>query len=195
MAALGAQEVYLKFLPFLLVLSLPACTGIVDKSDMPIAKNIVGSYYLTAKDGYLYEARCADIDATIQSTEWCIGIQAFDSGNEYFKTPQDYDTYLSNKLWWDEKLFEKLAFERQRSIVSPLPKGTTIRITKLVQFPWGSNGYYWAIRAVLIETDNEIELPTNTVLAFPTWLIGYGVQHEPQFDPEYLTRCSSVECT
>lgn len=197
--ALGAQEVCLKF-PFLLFLSiLSGCSVVVhDKTNDPMALPFIGSYYQTVKDGFLYEARCADINAPVQSTEWCTGIQVFDSGNEYSKTPSNYQEYQSAQEEWNEKLFTKLAFEKQRSIISPLPKGTVIKITKLVQYPWGTNGYYWAIRAELINAEGtplEVELPTNSVLAFPTWLQGYGVQELPQFKQEYLMQCKNAKCT
>lgn len=38
---------------------------------------------------------------------------------------------------WDEKLFTKLALERQRAIIAPLEKGTIIKINRMVQYPWG----------------------------------------------------------
>lgn len=109
----------------------------------------------------------------------------FVSGNENAKTPANYQSYKSDQDAWDKKLFIKLAFEKQRSIISTLPKGTVIKITKLVQYPWGTNGYYWTIRAELINTEGnhvEVELPTNSVLAFPTWLQGYGVQALPHLN-------------
>ncbi|WP_077288482.1 hypothetical protein [Cognaticolwellia aestuarii] len=187
----------MKFLVMFIVLLLSGCIVVHDKSNAPIAKNVVGSFYQTAKNGYLYEARCADVNASVQSTEWCTGIQAFDSGNENFKTPINYKEYLASKEEWDKKLFTTLAFEKQRSIISPLPKGSIVKVTKLVQYPWGSNGYYWAIRGSL-DFDGkkiEVELPTNSVFAFPTWLNGYGVQKAPQFKAEYLIRCSAKKCT
>jgi hypothetical protein len=191
--------VYLKFLAFLFLSILSGCSVVVhDKTNAPMALTFVGSYYQTVKDGFLYDARCADIKASVQSTEWCTGIQAFDSGNEYFKTPTNYQAYKSAQEGWDEKLFTKLAFEKQRSIISDLPKGTVIKITKLVQYPWGTNGYYWAIRAELINSEGnklEVELPTNRVLAFPTWLQGYGVQELPKFKPEFLMACTNAKCT
>ena len=163
-----------------------------------MALPFMGSYYQTVKDDFLYEARCADINASVQSTEWCIGIQAFDSGNEYSKTPTNYQAYKSARVEWDKKLFTKLAFEKQRSIISTLPKGTVIKIKKLVQYPWGTNGYYWAIRATLMTSEGnqlEIELPTNRVLSFPTWLQSYGMQELPKFKPEFLMACTNSKCT
>lgn len=189
----------MKYLALVFLLILSGCSVVVhDKTDDPIAKNFVGSYFKTTKDGFLYEAMCADVSATVQSTEWCTGIQAFNSGNQYATTPNNYNAYKSSQKHWDEKLFTKLAFEKQRSIISPLPKGTILKVTKLVQYPWGTNGYYWAIRATISTSANqqvEVELPTNSVLAFPTWLHGYSVQKLPSFKSEYLTRCLSKKCT
>ena len=197
--ALGTKGVNLKFLALFLLSILSGCSVVVhDKTNDPIALSFIGSYYQTVKDGFLYEARCADINASIQSTEWCTGIQAFDSGSEYSKTPTNYQAYKSAQEEWDTKLFTKLAFEKQRSIISALSKGTVIKITKLVQYPWGTNGYYWAIRADFINTEGnliEVELPTNSALAFPSWLQGYGVQALPQLKHEYLMQCKNAKCT
>ncbi|GIU05304.1 hypothetical protein TUM4261_06970 [Shewanella sp. c952] len=197
--ALGAQEVYLKYLALVFFLALSGCSVVVhDKTNDPMASNFVGSFFKTAKDGFLYEARCADISATVQSTEWCIGIQAFNSGNQYASTPENYEAYQSSQKLWNEKLFTKLAFEKQRSIISPLPKGTILKITKLVQYPWGTNGYYWAIRATITKPEGnqiEVELPTNRVLSFPTWLQGFGVRELPIFKTEYLINCTDKKCT
>jgi hypothetical protein len=197
--ALGAQEVCLKFLAVLFISILSGCSVVVhDKTNDPMAITFIGSYFMTSKDGFLYEARCADINATVQSTEWCTGVQAFNSGNQYATTPANYQAYKSSQKKWDEKLFTKLAFEKQRSIISPLPKGTILKITKLVQYPWGTNGYYWAIRATMTTPEGnqlEIELPTNRVLAFPTWLQDYGVQELPRFKSELLTGCTNAKCT
>ncbi len=189
----------MKFLAILFLSVLSGCSVVVhDKTSDPIAQSFVGSYYQTVKDGFLYEARCADINASIQSTEWCTGLQAFDSGNEYAKTPTNYQEYKATQKEWDEMLFTKLAFEKQRSIISLLPKGSVIKITKLVQYPWGTNGYYWAIRATLItptENQLEIELPTNRVLSFPTWLQEFGVKELPKFKAEFLMACTNAKCT
>ncbi|MBA6262191.1 hypothetical protein [Colwellia sp. Bg11-12] len=189
----------MKFLIVLFISILSGCSVVVhDKTNDPIAASFVGNYYKTAKDGFLYKARCADINGNVQSTEWCTGLQAFNSGNEYATTPANYQTYKSSQKEWDEKLFTKLAFEKQRSIISQLPQGTVLKITKLVQYPWGTNGYYWAIRAAMITPEGnqlEIELPTNRVLAFPTWLKGYGVQKLPKFKLEFLKICTDAKCT
>jgi hypothetical protein len=192
------MEVFLKFLSILLIVFLQGCVVVYDKTNDPIANSVVGSLYKTAKDGFLYEARCADIDSKVQSTEWCVGIQAFDSGNELFKTPPGYNDYVASKEMWDKELFTKLAFEKQRSIITPLKEGTTIEINRMVAYPWGSNGYYWALRAVIISGEHkgkEVELPTNYVLAFPTWLIENDVRKPPVFDQEYLVACLEKECT
>ena len=190
---------HLKYLAILFLAILSGCSVVVhDKTNAPIAEGIVGANFMTVKDGFLYKARCADIHASVQSTEWCTGIQAFNSGNQYARTPANFEDYQSAKKQWDEKLFTKLAFEKQRSIISPLPKGTILKVTKLVQYPWGTNGYYWAIRATLVSSEGnqlEVELPTNSVLAFPTWLKGYGVQEPPSFKPEYLTECVNSKGT
>jgi uncharacterized protein YceK len=199
MRALGAHVESLKFLVVLFISVLSGCSIVVhDKSNHPIAQSFVGSYYQTVKDGFLYEARCADIDATYQSTEWCIGLQAFDLENKYSNIPADYQTYKNSQEKFDEKLFTKLAFEKQRSITKPIPKGTIIQITRLVQYPWGTNGYYWAIRANIYiseESNLEVELPTNRILAYPTWLQGHGVRELPTFNREFLTECTNEKCT
>jgi hypothetical protein len=177
---------------------LQGCVVVYDKTYEPIASSVVGSTFKTVKEGFLYEARCADINAKVQSTEWCTGIQAFDSGNDRFKTPLNYNEYIASRQKWDKELFTKLAFEHQRTIVSPLAKGTAITITRMVQYPWGTNGYYWVLRAKIITGEhqgNEVELPTNSVFAYPTWLVGYGVQSPPVLKQEYLIRCSNKMCT
>lgn len=40
----------------------------------------------------------------------------------------------------------------------------------------------------------EVELPTNSVLAFPTWLQGYGVKEPPVLSQEYLVVCDGDKC-
>lgn len=176
------------------------CSGcaVVDKTHDPMARSFIGTYFKLVKDGYLYEAVCADINAKLQSTESCTGIQTFDSGNEYSQTPKNYESYLKSRNDWDKKLFKKLAFEKRRTITTPIPKGTIFKMTRLVQFPWGSNGSYWAIRGEVISGKDkglEIEFPTNSVLVFPRWLDGYGVRKLPVFKDEYLVRCQNEQCT
>lgn len=187
----------LRYLTFFLIFVCNGCV-IVDKTHDPMASSFVGAYFKLVKNGYLYEARCADINAKFQSTELCVGIQTFDSGNEKATTPKDYRQYLEARADWDDKLFSRLAFENQSTIISPIPKGSIFKITRLVEFPWGSNGSYWAIRGNIVsgkDKGQEIEFPTNSVLVFPRWIVGYGVQKLPVFNEEYLVRCINEKCT
>ncbi|GAA5445336.1 hypothetical protein Misp06_03538 [Microbulbifer sp. NBRC 101763] len=188
----------MKYLVVSFIVLLSGCVVVHDKTNEAIAEAFIGSYFALVKDGYLYEGRCADVNAGIQSTEWCTAVQAFNSGNEYSTTPKDYQQYLASKASWDQRLFTKLAFEKQRTIIKAIPKGTVFKMTRLVQYPWGSNGYYWAIRAEIVSGDNkglEIELPTNSVLAFPTWLSTRGTTNPPEFDSQYMKICANEKCT
>ena len=103
----------MRLIAFFLAVLLQGCVVVHDKTDDSIASSVVGVTFKTARDGFLYEARCADITSKVQSTEWCVGIQAFNSGNENFKTPLNFTDYLRSRKIWDERLFTKLAFEHQ----------------------------------------------------------------------------------
>ncbi|MFM7854910.1 MAG: hypothetical protein ACKO96_24020, partial [Flammeovirgaceae bacterium] len=94
----GGRLVKAMWLIFLILLY--GC-AVYDKTNDPIDGAIVGVTYKTVKDSFLYMALCADIDAKIGFTESCLGIQAFNSGNEYFRTPRDYNTYLESRAEWD----------------------------------------------------------------------------------------------
>lgn len=160
----------------------------------PIAEGFVGEYFKLAADGYLCEATCTDLDGRLQASDKCSGVQIFD-GDDY--GPDNYETYVSARKYWDAELFVKRRFEKQRTIIAPLPRGTIFQITRLVDYPLVP-GRQWIVRAEIITSDHaglEVQIPT----LFPTashqmWLKDTSVTKTPVFESKYLLHCPSRKC-
>lgn len=183
---------------------LASCaSGIINHTLEDRHKQLLGECFSTEKAAFLYEARCADLQASSSgNSKFCIGIQGFnpepykDVNHTYhYKYPKSWQDYASQSEFWDEKLFKKLWFEKQRSIIAPLDIGTRIGVVGVYEYPRGETGHVLIVRAKVMNgeyIDTEIELPSVGDFSDtgPHWTTQWFYNPEKiEFSNEYLRQC------
>jgi hypothetical protein len=189
------------------VLFLGGCAfGVVDHSNDERHKEILASCFSTKKPAFLYEARCADLNAGgFGNSTFCTGIQGFNpepyKGEHHiyhYKYPKSWAEYLNSRKSWDETLFLKLLFEKQRSIIAPIEVGTKMRISGIYEYPRGETGHVLIVRAILTSGEfngTEVELPSPGRFSDtgPNWTSQrfYEPNKGIELSDEYLQRCGN----
>jgi len=173
---------------------LTGCSfGIRDFTSDPRAENFVGKCFELTSESFVYEARCVDLESSgMGSRVMCPGLQSFLAGGKWISFPTSYREYSNKKGYWDETMFDKLLFEEQREIAYPVPAGTKLYISKVVQYPWGSSGHKWVVRAILHpegRPHQEVELPTIGLLTYgDTWTASEFMSF-PELKRDYVQNC------
>ncbi|WP_020412336.1 hypothetical protein [Microbulbifer variabilis] len=125
-----------------LVLLLPAllagCITSMDMGEAPEAMHLIGQCFEFKKNAFIYEGRCADLTGFNENSELCNSVQAVGQGG----FPSSWTVYLENREAFDKKQFDKLLFEKQRTMLFEVPSGTQITISRVVHHGWGTIGRY-----------------------------------------------------
>ncbi len=167
---------------------LLSCTSSEDFSSKPEADHIVGSCFKLIEPSFVFEGRCADLSGLNNNSEFCNGIQVMGSGD----FPKSWGSYVEDRAALDRSLFEKLAFEKQRSMLFPLEKGSEITVTKLVHHGWGTIGRFWVIRGNVLHNNSliEVELPSIDLIHHaPYWFKGRSTQI-PKINKKFIEPCN-----
>ncbi|POB04494.1 hypothetical protein [Halopseudomonas oceani] len=192
---------------FSVALLLGGCAyGIVDRSNEVRNAETLATCYVTVKPAFLYEARCADLDASgFGDSTFCTGIQGFDPApyevdnhTYHYEYPKSWAAYLDAKNTWDETLFKKLLFEKQRSIIAPVNVGTTLEITGVYEYPRGETGRVLILKTRLTSGEfngTEVELPSRGGFsdAGPDWVRQWTYRPDQgiELSSEYLEPCDN----
>ncbi|WP_444930918.1 hypothetical protein ACJJIF_03795 [Microbulbifer sp. SSSA002] len=150
--------------------------------------HIVGQCYELKQPAFVFEGRCADLTGFNNNSELCNGIQAQGMGG----FPSNWGDYLKNRVSIDRQLFDRLAFEKQRSMLFPLAVGSKIYIDKLVHHGWGTDGRYWVVRGNILINEGriEVELPSFSYAhGKPYWVDGIA-RAFPGINPNFLAPCN-----
>jgi hypothetical protein len=172
---------------FLLPTLLTGCITSVDMGDNPEAANLMGQCFEFRKSAFIYEGRCADLTGFNDNSELCNSVQAVGEG----RFPPSWDAYLQNREEFDEREFDKLLFEQQRTMLFEVKSGAQITISRVVHHGWGSIGRYWAVRGHINTqgTEMEIELPSfYLVHPKPYWINGKS-ESVPTPETTFLVPC------
>ncbi|MFM2479894.1 hypothetical protein [Celerinatantimonas sp. YJH-8] len=189
-----------------MALLLGGCaSGIVDHTDDKQYQPLRAACFTIKKPAFLYEARCADLQAgRFGDSSFCTGIQgfapkAYQQGihTYHYQYPSSWREYLSSRHSWDKKMFPKLLFEKQRSMIAPVGVGTQLRITGIYEYPRGEMGHVPIVRAKLISgqfKNTEVELPSQHGFsdAGPDWISSWFQHSAPdtRLSSEYLQPCN-----
>lgn len=159
----------------------------VDLSKNVEYSHIVGQCYELVQPSFVFEGRCADLTGINNNSELCNSIQAQGKGG----FPTNWNDYLKHRPSIDKRLFDRLAFEKQRTMLFPLEPGTKIYLTKLVHHGWGTDGKYWVVRGEILANGSsiEVELPSFYVHLAPFWVDGWARDFSG-INPKYLARCN-----
>ncbi|GAA5446195.1 hypothetical protein Misp06_04404 [Microbulbifer sp. NBRC 101763] len=150
--------------------------------------HIVGQCYELKQPAFVFEGRCADLTGFNNNSELCNSIQAQGVGG----FPTSWADYRKDQAFIDRQLFDRLIFEKQRSMLFPLEAGSKIYISKLVHHGWGTDGRYWVVRGktLINGSDIEVELPSfSYVHSKPYWVDGRA-QVFPGINPSFLVQCN-----
>jgi hypothetical protein len=149
---------------------------------------IIGQCYELKQSAFVFEGRCADLTGVNNNSELCNSIQAQGVGG----FPANWGDYLKDQASIDRQLFDRLAFEKQRSIQFPLEVGSKIYITKLVNHGWGTAGKFWVVRGNTLVNGSsiEVELPSfGYVHGEPYWVDGKA-EVFTGINPNFLSQCN-----
>ena len=178
--------------------------GVVDHSRDHGNAETPAACFVTLKPAFLYEARCADLDAGgFGDSTFCTGIQGFDPApyqvdhhTYHYDYPKSWEAYLEARRAWDETLFKPLLFEKQRSMIAPVDVGTTLSMTGIYEYPRGETGRVLIVKAVLTSGEfqgTEVELPSRGGFsdAGPVWVPQrtYRPAEGIELSSEFLAPC------
>jgi hypothetical protein len=168
-------------------LTITGCISSQDFTKSTGASHLTNQCYKLNKPTFVFEGRCADLTGINDNSELCNSLQVAGEGG----FPQDWKSYLKSRKIFDKKMFDRLAFEKQRTMFAYLENGDEITITKVVHHGWGTNGLYWVVRGNVIVNGKitEVELPSfNLVHHEPFWLNG-NEKGVPALNSEYIESC------
>lgn len=172
---------------FLLLLGLSGCISSDDVTHKPEAAHLIGKCFKIKKPSFVFESRCADLTGVNNNSELCNGIQAMGEG----AFPDNWDSYLANRHSFDVSQFDRLAFEKQRTMLFPVDPNTKIIITRVVHHGWGTIGRYWVFRGNIEFNgeDIEVELPSFYLVHEPPYWIDGKSPSVPKTNLGYLQSC------
>jgi len=180
--------------------------GVIDRTSEQ--QELTKRCFQIKKPAFLYEARCADIEAGgFGAEKLCTSIQGFnpkpyvrrDSSEYIYDYPKSWPEYLSDRKVWDKKLFSPLLFTEQRSIIAPIEVGEQLRITGVYEYPRGETGHVLITTAVILSgahNGTSVELPPADGFndQGPNWTVQWFYKPEEgvQLTKEYLEPCAKV---
>lgn len=136
---------------FFLALMCASCAIInYDRTSDPEMTPLINHSYVINKDAFLLENRCLNE----YNTPHCLYLQVADGSIEVFRgignktvhLPKSFEDYERNKDAYEDSLRDNNIFHGSRySIVAEIPKGTIIKITKLVSIAMGEDGRGWVV--------------------------------------------------
>jgi len=194
----------MKIFRMLPILLLVGCAfGVIDRTAEQVA--LVEECYSIVKPAFLYEARCADLNSRgFGNSKFCTGIQGFDplpyirhDGSKYeYQYPKSWSEYISDREMWDSQMFNKLLFEKQRTIIAPIDLGTRIHVIGIYEYPRGETGHVLVGRAKIASGQHQntiVELPSPGGFSDtgPSWIKHwfYPDSGDIQLSEEYLQPC------
>lgn len=144
------------------VVSISACAS---SSNVDYSDKYSGQCYSLLNPSVLYRGWCANISTSISTPKTCLGVQslpikAYDKEQSVLKS---FDHYQNNKEFWNKKLFSSSLTSSNYELIDKLTIDTRLKITKVIQKQWGTDGYYWAVRAKILSGQHqgkEVTLPT-----------------------------------
>ena len=166
---------------------LLGCISSVDLTESNEASQITNQCFELVQPAFVYEGRCADLSGFNDNSELCNSIQTMGEG----VFPQSWENYLQQRDSFDKTHFDKLAFEKQRTMLFALDAGTKVTITRVVHHGWGTDGRYWVFRGNLINNGKsiEVELPSfSKVHLMPYWLNGRS-KNIPELNSKFIGSC------
>jgi hypothetical protein len=175
-------------LTIITVVILCSCAASREYTYSKNTAHIIDQCYKLKKTAFIFEGKCADLTGINNNSEFCNGIQYAGEGG----FPEDWKSYISERESFDRGLFSKLLFEKQRTMIGVVKKGTNLTIKRLVHHAWGVDGLYWITRAELKheEATIEVELPSmSRIHPEPLWFDASS-NNIPKFDSKYLQPCS-----
>ncbi|KZN61219.1 hypothetical protein [Pseudoalteromonas luteoviolacea] len=166
---------------------LGGCTSSVDYTGSKVAAHLTNQCFYMTKPTFVFEGRCADLTGINNNSEFCNGIQVVGEGG----FPESWDAYVQIRSSFDKNMFDRLAFEKQRSMLGYLDSGEKIIITRVVHHGWGTVGRFWAVRGEVVLSGRpiEVELPSSYLVHHvPFWLDGRE-KSVPFIDSSFVERC------
>ncbi|GAB58218.1 hypothetical protein [Rheinheimera nanhaiensis] len=150
------------------VLSLSACAF---SSSLDYTGSYTGDCYQLLKPSVLYKGWCANLSSSISTAGSCLGvqslpIQAYDKEKSILNS---FAQYQSDKEFWNEKLFGTSLSSSKYALVDKISANTQLQITNVIKKQWGTDGYFWAVRAKLLTGEYK-----GSVVTLPTYKFHLG---------------------
>lgn len=182
----------------LMVLGIAGCEMFNhDQTLDPNMMSLVGHSYRIVKDGFLLENYCLDE----YTTSSCLYMQVAGGyievrkgiGNPRVNLPKSFDDYEQNKNYYNDSLSSDSLFHHTRhEIVAEIPKGTAIRITRIVSIAEGEDGRGWAVFGQIANQGPDVAIQIGSghiSQSGPRWFHARDREYynrPPQPLPEFL---------
>ncbi|HEX6550163.1 MAG TPA: hypothetical protein VF117_05765 [Gammaproteobacteria bacterium] len=163
----------------------------------PDMNSLVGHSYRIVSDSFLLENYCLN-DYTTTS---CLYMQIAGGfieagkgiGNSRISLPKSFVDYEQHKDYYNDGLkSDSLFHHTKHDIVAEIPKGTIIRITRVVSVAEGENGRGWAIYGQIASQGSDVSIQIGSGhlrQSGPRWFHARDREYfnrPPQPLPEFL---------
>lgn len=186
-------------LALLVALAIAGCDVInYDRTFDPTMAALVGHSFVVNKDSFLIENYCLDE----YTTNSCLFMQIAGGyievgrgiGNPRVSLPKSFADYEKNKDIYNENLRDDNIFHHTKhEIVAEVPKGTIIKITRLVSVAEGDEGRAWVVFGQLDNQGAEVSIQIGAAhisQSGPWWFERKGMDNysrPPHPLPEFLS--------
>jgi hypothetical protein len=150
--------------------------------------SFVGHSYVINKDSFLLENYCLDE----YTTSHCLYMQAIGEtitvgsgiGNRLVNLPKSFEDYEQNKDLFNERLRDNNLFHHTKyAIVAEIPRGTVIKITRVISIAEGEDGKKWAVFGLIGNQGDDISIQIGAghiLQSGPGWFAARDSKH---YDP------------
>lgn len=183
----------------LFALSLVGCEMInYDQTADPAMTQLINQSYVINKDSFLLENYCLNE----YTTSRCLYMQAVGGsirvfkgiGNSDVNLPKSFEDYEQNKDTYNDSLRDDNIFHRTKyEVITEIPKGTLIKITRVVSISEGESGRAWAVFGQIesLGPDVSIQIGSGHLMQDgPNWFASRDREHynpPPQPLPDFLS--------
>lgn len=167
-------------------LSIAGCDVIdYDRTSDPTMATLVGHSFVINKDSFLIENYCLDEYTTTN----CLYMQIAGGylevhrvmSNPRVSLPKSFEDYQQNKDSYGDSLRDRGIFHSTRyTVVAEIPKGTHIKITRIVSVAGGDQGRTWAVFGTIASfgSDDSIQIgPGHLKQNGPQWFGSRDFEH------------------
>lgn len=177
-------------LKLMAVFSLSACSL---SSSQDYTSSYRGDCYRLLRASVLYKGWCVNLSSSFSIASSCLGLQSFpiETYDKDKNILNSFAEYQSDKDFWNKKLFGTSLSSSKYTLVDEVSTDTQFQITQVIKQQWGTDGYFWAVRAKILTGKYK-----GKVVTLPTYKfhLGDAWTKRPSTESFYLDSSYVMSC-